>query len=150
MDEADLIALAAVGDIEAQSALVDAALLTAQRGVPVAEALCGAELIARMAASHGKVSDRMKLAGVLLLRAASLEQNGDEARRDVFHGEAVDVLDALASEGVAAAGAALLTILNGMADDGSEPAGTLLNSVVDRLGPAVVAEARKLQKDFGG
>lgn len=145
MTEDELIRLASCGSRDAQAALVEHGLY----GVPdeivsPSERLASVEWVARMAASHGWSNDRLRLAGILLLRAEDMKVTSP-ARHAEFLSEALDILHDLAAQGVPEVGAALMVLLNELADEGNEAAAEALNEVAAQLGPAVVAEAKDLR-----
>lgn len=144
MDEGQLFALAAKGDVDAQAQLSALALQTVDYGVPKREALCGAEILCRMAASQGRVRDRMTLCGVLMLRAADIREAGDLERARRLEAEGLDLLSDLASEGNQEAAACLVMALDEMADNGDEMAAVRLNLLVEKISPEALALAGRM------
>lgn len=96
----DVLALAAKGDEGAQSELVSYALGCGELGIETRfAALMGAEIFARMSASHGVPEERRKLAVVLLLRAQADINRGEEAEGRERQAEALAITSTLADEG---------------------------------------------------
>jgi hypothetical protein len=140
----DPISLAASGDAEAQADLVVRTLkLADEGGLSLEEALQSAELVARMAASHGGADQRLLLAGVLLKRAdsATAIARAQQARAAAFIEEAQGVLLVLSDEGCEDASIGLAALLDGLANDGDEEAATRLTLLSEVLGPAVMQRA---------
>ena len=140
----DPISLAASGDAEAQADLVVLTLKFAEEGgLSLEEALQSAELVARMAASHGGADQRLLLAGVLLKRAdsATARARQEQARAAEFIEEAQSRLAALSDEGCEDASIGLAALLDGLANEGDEEAATRLTLLSEVLGPAVMQRA---------
>lgn len=151
MNEAELFALAARGNADAQAALIDIALSLPADGVCTRdEAVCAAELMARMVATHGRPVDRMRLAAVLLIRAETALNMGDGGRHRVFQDEAVAVLNRLAGQGNRAATISLILVLNGMAEEGNEEAAKMLNAISDEAPVELMREATGTDRFWRG
>lgn len=91
---------AAQGSAVAQGAMAEHALLLGESGAcRLVEALTGAELWARMAASHGAYEHIRQLVVILILRA-TFERNEGQAELSVaLEAEALALLDAVANDG---------------------------------------------------
>lgn len=98
---------AARGCPVALSALLDEAIAHVSGEVRPVEALACAELLARMAASHGELVDFRRLASVLMMRANFERQHGSFDHAATLDAEALGVLDIAADDGDELAGRVL-------------------------------------------
>lgn len=131
------------GDVDAQSDLVVIAMDMPSDGVCTEEeATCGAEILARIAATHGRADDLFRLAGILLLRSDFVAEKGEKERAEVFVGEAICILGSLAKKGDADAAKYLVGVLGQRADEGDEDAAVGLNELA-RVVSADVLQAAK-------
>lgn len=129
------ITAAAQGDRASQCDLRDNALRNAGELVPEREGLICAEVMARLAASHGHGEDVLSLCAVLLLRAAHADNQGNESRCRAFWHEAVKLMEALVSAGELNGLTILAATLASLADDGDELAAVKLNLLMESLSP---------------
>lgn len=121
---------AARGCPVALSALLDETILHGDGGtVRPVEALACAELLARMAASHGELADFRRLASVLMMRANFERQHGSFDHAATLDAEALGILDIAA-------------------DDGDELAGRVLAEAASVM-PAAPFELLRLMKGVG-
>ena len=92
----------------ALSALLDQTLALGDDGtVRPVEALACAELLARMAASHGELVDFRRLASVLMMRANFERRHGSVDHAATLDAEALGILDIAADDGDELAGRVL-------------------------------------------
>ena len=133
--EGRLLAHAAMGQRDAQAALV--AICIGKASIPEAERLALAEPFARLAASHGRYDDALILAGLLVNRAASLD---DEERAANLRDEVTGIFDAVAEDCPADELAYLTQALIEAADAGDEHSAFWLNRLIDRLPPKVATD----------
>jgi hypothetical protein len=92
----------------ALSALLDQTLALGDDGtVRPVEALACAELLARMAASHGELVDFRRLASVLMMRANFERRHGSADHAATLDAEALGILDIAADDGDELAGRVL-------------------------------------------
>lgn len=105
-----LLAHAAAGEVEAQRLLAQGMAEDGQAGEPQSEqCLAGAELFARMAASHGTPADLRRLAGILSLQAARCRSLGMDEHATSLEAECLVILTMLADEGFEEAAEAMST-----------------------------------------
>lgn len=109
-DEPDLLHAAARGDRNAQSILAMEAIAQGNAGeTDPMEAWAAAEVMGRLAASHGDPVDVQGFAGLLFLRARWDRANGRAARALDYEAEAILLLDQLSDLGCDAASAMLMS-----------------------------------------
>jgi len=125
---ADILVRAAKGDSEAQAELVDLCLYkidVEQRSPSLGYAM--AELAARLAAAHGDIRNRLRLAHVLIRASAHAYGVGAFEDGASHHAEAI-------------------ALFNELADEGDEEAAHALNAIVEASPPEMVAFAGKLKR----
>ena len=126
-----LLERAAFGECEAQAQLANNALEMGVAGsLGIAEAISSAEIFARMAATHRRPNDTVRLAGILMLRA-SMVDDGCENEAACISAEALSILSALADEGHEEAAVFVQQIA-----DALPPELTCLAANMDRLAAA--------------
>ena len=114
-DAFPLLDQAARGCPAALSALLDQTLALGDDGtVRPVEALACAELLARMAASHGELVDFRRLASVLMMRANFERQHGSFDHAATLDAEALSILDIAADDGDELAGRVLAEVASVM------------------------------------
>lgn len=132
---ANLFAKAAMGQRDAQAALVQHAMALE---MPLRERLTLAEAFARLAAEHGLLGDQLVLAGALYLRAADLADE-DQERAIVLLDEVNAIYDFIAEEGGADEVVFLAHALTQAADLGDVFAALSLDRLVAKLSPAAAS-----------
>lgn len=126
--ETALISRAALGDADAQGELVDMALKQAAASIaPLSQCAAIAEVMARMAASHGRREDQYRLVAALRLCSQAELSAGQLGRSLGYEAEA-------------------LAILNELADAGDEEAADLIQLAGDALPPSVLHYAGQLRR----
>jgi len=126
--ETVLIGRAGAGDVDAQASLVDLALRrAADSSAPISQCAAVAEVMARMAASHGRREDQYRLVAALRLASQAELAAGQLGVSLGYEAEA-------------------LAILNEMADAGDEEAADLIQSTGDDLSPTVLYYAGQLRR----
>jgi hypothetical protein len=100
LPESELFALTALGSVTAQAELVQRILALPQDGIcGWDEALCAAEIPARIAAAHGRANDQFVLASILMKRAYQTDTAGEAARSESYRLQAFELLKALVEAG---------------------------------------------------
>ena len=127
-DTAAMISRAAKGDPDAQGAIADWAMEMADKqAMPFGHCAHLAEAFARMAASHGRPDDRLRLGRALLYAAQDAGNVADRLSAQSHQAEA-------------------LALFNELADEGHEDAEGLLQSAADLMSPGVIANAGRLRR----
>ena len=118
--DTDLLARAALGDPDAQLAMVGATLQCAVDGTAsFPEAVRAAEWWARLAAVHGSSNARMQLASVLMYAAQVSGDNEAWDQSIAYQAECILVLNDLADEGDEVAASSLQVVCDNAAPEAS-------------------------------
>jgi hypothetical protein len=141
--EADLIDMASAGDLSALRRLTISYITRQFHGFPVFEAYMLAEPLARLAAARGDSDDKMRLAGLLRIRARHVAELGDEERAIELLSQSEAICDAFndlpLSEGVEF----LAGVLTVQADAANEAAADRLNKLMQALSAGDADQLRR-------
>lgn len=126
-EQAAWLALAAAGDRDAQVLLLDQFIDSAEAGTaPLGECAAMAELMGRLLVTHGRAADQYAL-----IRALRLASEYQMSVRNVVRAAGYE--------------AEVVALLNEMADDGDEDAGSILQMAADALPPELLSFAGRLK-----
>lgn len=149
-----LLHRAGSGDLAAQRAL--ASCLAFGSETPSSEAMFAAEVMARLAASHGDAEHRRYLAGLLAVCAGHSRDSGHEKAAIRRETDCMAILTHLADEGDEMAAETIVKLADGFSPEAMEAAKRLIASVarpsppdapgpIVRTSPAQIAASTRLR-----
>lgn len=141
-----ILSLASKGDRDALACLRDTFIEEASKGEApyrVADLWSQAELLARMACSHGLPVDATVLSSLLLLRAVEAEHDGLGDAAEIYREQAYALMWEVVSSGDTEAIAMLVELIGRRADDGDPSATAMLEAVISKLTPTQAAAVQR-------